>query len=82
MGGLRLRLNSTMNVEVDLRLSTLTVIVAKSGAKCNTVLSADTLCFMRGDANGDGHINIADAMFIAQYLAGLRDENLDLKEKI
>jgi len=27
----------------------------------------------------DGKINIADAMFIAWYLAGLRNENLKLK---
>jgi len=27
---------------------------------------------MRGDVNGDGLVNIADAMFGAQYLVGLR----------
>ncbi len=27
---------------------------------------------MRGDADGDGRVSIADAMFIAQYLAGNR----------
>lgn len=34
-----------------------------------TVLSHD---FLRGDARADGTVNIADALFIAQYLVGLR----------
>ncbi len=29
--------------------------------------------FIRGDANNSGAVSIADALFIAQYLAGLRD---------
>ncbi len=31
-----------------------------------------TIAFRRGDARADGSINIADALFIAQYLAGMR----------
>ena len=31
-----------------------------------------SLTFLRGDANGNGVVNIADAMFIAQYLVGIR----------
>ena len=30
--------------------------------------------FLRGDARADGVINIADALFIAQFLVGLRAE--------
>ena len=30
------------------------------------------LTFQRGDVNGDGNVNIIDAMFGAQYLVGLR----------
>ncbi|RLE70955.1 MAG: hypothetical protein DRJ43_00845 [Thermoprotei archaeon] len=33
---------------------------------------SSSLTALRGDANGDGKITIADAMFIAQYLAGNR----------
>ena len=29
--------------------------------------------FRRGDAKADGEVSIADALFIAQYLVGLRD---------
>jgi len=32
-----------------------------------------TRTFRRGDANSSGNVNITDALFIAQYLAGLRD---------
>ncbi len=28
---------------------------------------------MRGDANGDGVVNVVDAMFVAQYAVGNRD---------
>ena len=29
--------------------------------------------FVRGDATGDGHVNVRDFVYIVQYLAGLRD---------
>jgi hypothetical protein len=32
----------------------------------------DSLTFQRGDANGDGAVNIFDAMYIAQYVVGNR----------
>jgi len=69
---LRLRLNSSVLDELVVEPSSLKVVEASSETERSTVLSADTLRFMRGDANGDGHISIADAMFIAQYLAGNR----------
>ena len=69
---LRLRLNSSVLDELIVEPSGLKIVGASSGSECSTVLSTDTLRFMRGDANGVGQINIADAMFIAQYLAGNR----------
>ena len=35
------------------------------------LVTHDLMC---GDARAGGDINIADALFIAQYLVGLRDE--------
>jgi hypothetical protein len=35
-------------------------------------LAPQTLTFQRGDVNGNGEVNIIDAMFGAQYLVGLR----------
>ena len=35
-------------------------------------MASSALTFRRGDAKNDGTINVADALFGAQYLAGLR----------
>jgi hypothetical protein len=34
--------------------------------------NTQTFTFLRGDANGNGTVSMGDAMFIAQYLVGLR----------
>jgi hypothetical protein len=69
---LRLRLNSTAGVEQILQPISLKATDATSKTQYNTTILGAPLKFMRGDANNDGKISIADAMFIAQYLAGNR----------
>jgi hypothetical protein len=33
--------------------------------------------FLRGDANGDGEVNMADAMSVANYILGTSDDSFD-----
>jgi hypothetical protein len=48
-------------------------IIAASNPALNVPeQSPNSMSFLRGDASGDGHVNIADAMFIAQYTVSLR----------
>ncbi len=76
---LRFRLNSSVGKKVSLKPISLTIVDASSGIEYNTSVSGNILKFMRGDVNGDDRISIADAMFIAQYLAGNRPaSNLNL----
>ena len=37
-------------------------------------VSADTIRYMRGDANGDGVVNINDVTFIQRYLVDLETD--------
>jgi hypothetical protein len=69
---LRLRLNTIASVEQILKPINLTAIDALSKKEYNTTIIGSPLKFMRGDANKDGKVSIADAMFITQYLAGSR----------
>lgn len=66
-------LNGSAEETVEIATNITVIIRDSSGGeiKPNIHLSG-SLQFIRGDANGDGKVNIADAMFIAQYLAGNR----------
>jgi hypothetical protein len=72
VGRLRLRLGGMAGAECTIRPLTLTVVDAGSKTEYVAVVHGETSRFRRGDANKDGQISIADAMFIAQYLAGNR----------
>ena len=74
-----LRLDSPAGVECVLKPDNLSIVDAKSGKEYNALVIGKSLKFIRGDANNDGKITIADAMFIAQYLVGLRDPYFNLK---
>ena len=69
---LRLRLNGTAGAESTIQPTGLNVVDAASKTENIATVHAERLRFMRGDANKDGKISIADAMFTAQYLAGKR----------
>ncbi len=69
---LRLRLNDNAGVESILRPLGLVVMDATNRTEYVAAVQGEPLRFVRGDANGDGSISIADAMFIAQYLVGNR----------
>ena len=69
---LRLRLNSTINTAFNVKLQDLVIVNATSGVESNVAFTGNVLQFLRGDANSDGRVSIADAMFIAQFLAGNR----------
>ena len=69
---LRLRLNSSADIEITILPISLTVVDASSGAEYSSTVIAEVLRLMRGDANNDGRVSIGDAMFIAQYMAGNR----------
>lgn len=76
---LLLRLNGPVGVKCFLVPFNLTVIEAANSQEISVIVAGSPIRFTRGDANNDGHVTIADAMFIAQYLAGLRDEYMNLK---
>ncbi len=69
---LRLRLNDKMGVESILRPLGLVVTDATNRTEYITAAQGESLKLVRGDVNGDEHISVADAMLIAQYLAGNR----------
>jgi hypothetical protein len=70
---MQLRLNATAGAECTIEPYDLLVADASSGVEYDTNVLGQSLSFIRGDVNKDGHVGIADAMFIAQYLAGNRD---------
>lgn len=69
---LRLRLNSNATIEQILEPLNLIVQDAVSLEKLDLAVDEKIINFVRADANNDTHVTIADAMFIAQYLAGNR----------
>ena len=69
---LRLTLYGSTGIECYIKPVNLTIVDAGSGVKYDVVVNGTSMSFMRGDANNDGRVNIVDAMFIAQYLAGNR----------
>lgn len=69
---LGLRLNGTAGTGCAMEPVDLIVVDAGSEAEYIAVVHSELLRFMRGDANRDAQVSIADAMFIAQYLAGSR----------
>ncbi len=72
VGRLRLRLNGMAGAECAMRPLALTVKDASGKIEHIAVVIGETSRFRRGDANKDGQVSIADAMFVAQYLAGNR----------
>lgn len=69
---LLLRLNSSAKEVITLNATELSLVSASTGKEYKAKISCKILQFLRGDANKDGRVSIADAMFIAQYLAGNR----------
>lgn len=69
---LRLRLTGPAGGKIHMKPASLLLVEATSGRKFKAAVHGTSLRFIRGDANGDGRVSIADAMFIAQYLAGNR----------
>ena len=67
-----LRLKSSANEIITLNATELSLVSALTGREYRAKVSCKVLRFLRGDANKDGRVSIADAMFIAQYLAGNR----------
>lgn len=66
-------LNGSAEETVEIATNVTVIIRDSSGEEIKTNIHlSGSLQFIRGDANGDGKVNIADAMFIAQYLAGNR----------
>jgi len=72
IASLMLRLNGTANKECLLNTVQLSVVDAANGSEYSASVTSEPFRFLRGDANKDDHVSIADAMFIAQYLAGNR----------
>ncbi|MEM2261727.1 MAG: CARDB domain-containing protein, partial [Ignisphaera sp.] len=70
--GVIIRFNSSVNEKVIFNIENLTLVSAYTGKEYRSKIVFTPLTFIRGDANNDGKVNIADAMFIAQYLAGNR----------
>jgi len=69
---LKLKLNTIAGVEQILQPISLIATDALSKKEYNASILGAPLKFMRGDANKDGKVSIADSMFISQYLAGSR----------
>jgi hypothetical protein len=64
----RLNGSASQQCTVDLEITSIT----RTGGKHEKVPPRLTRLVQRGDARADGVVNIADALFIAQYLAGSR----------
>lgn len=69
---LRLRLNGPAGGESTIQPAGLNVVDAASKTEYAAAAHGWASRFVRGDANRDGRVSIADAMFMAQYLAGNR----------
>jgi hypothetical protein len=69
---LRLRLNSAIGVATTITPFNMIATDASNGSVYTVAVRGASLTFMRGDANKDGRVSIADAMTIAQYLVGSR----------
>ena len=61
--------SNQLTCQVTLDVTSLT----DNGGNPVQVTTSQAQILQRGDARADGTINIADALFIAQYLVGLRD---------
>jgi hypothetical protein len=66
-----LRLTGSAEVSHNITVTFQEIIAAETGLKVPAVKPI-SLAFHRGDANGDGRVNIVDAMFIAQKVVGIR----------
>jgi hypothetical protein len=67
----RLRLKGSKNNSYTVTLNFVT-IGEFSGVDSPPQEAPAALIFRRGDANSNGSVDIGDAMFIGQYLAGVR----------
>ena len=72
MAFVTLRLTGTVNQPVTVAL-TLTNIRDSEGNVIDQLTPVPEVQFLRGDAKADGKVNIRDAIYIMQYLAGVRD---------
>jgi len=70
------RIMGSKNVAQSMVLSFSAVADAAHGANIPHD-GANTFTVRRGDARADGVVNISDALFIAQYLAGIRQLGSD-----
>jgi hypothetical protein len=66
-----LRLTGSAEVSHTLTVTFQEIVAAETGIKVPAEKPI-SLTFLRGDANGDGRVNIVDAMFIAQKVVGIR----------
>jgi alpha-tubulin suppressor-like RCC1 family protein len=66
-----LRLTGSAEVSHNITVTFQEIVAAKTGLKVPAEKPI-SLTFRRGDANGDGRVNIVDAMFIAQKVVGIR----------
>lgn len=73
---LRLRLVGSKDIVYTVTLNFNSITRVSGGAIPQSAPA--TASFMRGDARADGSVTIADALFIAQYLAGLRGLGTDI----
>jgi hypothetical protein len=69
-----LRLSGSVKVECVMSSASFT-ITDSNGVRYDLSFYGKPIKFLRGDANGDNRISVADAMLIAQYLAGSRSAN-------
>jgi hypothetical protein len=69
---LTLRLTGAVGQPATVRL-TFSNIYDSNGNLIHQLTPAPERQFLRGDATGDGEVNIRDVIYIVQYLAGLRD---------
>ena len=69
---LKLRLNSKAGIECSIEPVNLKVVDIATKTEQEPAVNGQRISFVRGDVNKDKRVTIADAMFIAQYLAGNR----------
>jgi hypothetical protein len=66
-----LRLTGSAEVSHTLTVTFQEIVSAETGISVPQKQPI-SLTFRRGDANGDGRVNIVDAMFVAQKVVGIR----------
>jgi hypothetical protein len=76
---LTLRLTGALGQPATVRL-TFSNVYDPDGNLIQQLTPAPERQFLRGDATGDGEVNIRDFVYIVQYLAGLRDVGEGLGE--